>query len=69
MNLISPSQYGFVPQCKIWDNIHSITNIIELKDHKGVLLFLDQEKAYNRVDWYFLSLALTKKKFSTIFIQ
>lgn len=50
--LISPNQFGFVPNRSIWDNIHQVTNVTRSKT-PGILCFLDQEKAYDRVDWIY----------------
>ena len=52
--LITPQQYGFVPQRFIWDNINTVNCIISNKSSTGALVFLDQEKAYDRVDWSYL---------------
>ena len=48
---ISPFQFGFVPGRNIWNNIHLINNIASATPTEGALIFLDQEKAYDRVDW------------------
>ena len=67
--IISDSQYGFIPNRFIWDNIHLVNNITESKGNNGALLFLDQEKAYDRVNWSFLKLVLDTVKFPKIFIE
>ena len=61
--IISPNQFGFVINRKIWDNIHLVNNVIKANPKKGALIFLDQEKAYDRVDWRFLNICLKKANF------
>ena len=57
-NVLSYSQYGFVKNRKILDNIDLLINILQSKRSKGSICFLDQEKAYDRVDLNYLSLCL-----------
>ena len=67
--LVSPSQYGFIPNRHIWDNINTVNNIIMSHQPKGSLVFLDQEKAYDRVDWNFLINTLKTVGFPTSFLN
>ena len=67
--IISPNQFGFVINRKIWDNIHLVNNVIEANPKKGALIFLDQEKAYDRVDWRFLNICLKKANFPDKFLN
>lgn len=66
---ISAQQFGFVPDRSIWDNIHSVTNATRDPHAKGILMFLDQEKAYDRVDWKYATLALQHAGVDNKFIQ
>ena len=68
-SFISKAQFGFIPGRNIWENIHLINNIVESKPSHGALVFLDQEKAYNRMDWNFLIKCLIHSKFPKSFIS
>lgn len=63
---ILPSQTGFVPNRCILDNIflafESIEWALESNQNIGMLL-LDFEKAYDRVNWKFLSQTMEKMGF------
>ena len=56
--VLSPNQYGFIQGRSIHDNINTVTNVLRDPHAKGALCFLDQEKAYDRVDWDYLSACL-----------
>lgn len=59
--IISPNQYGFIKGRSIWDNIWALKNALEFGQHglnTGWAIFLDQEKAYDRVSWDYLSILL-----------
>jgi len=66
---ISPHQFGFVPGRQIWDNVQLINNILQSNHKTGALIFIDQEKAYDRVDWSFLLSVLTQNNFPLWFIK
>ena len=68
-NQISPSQFGFIPNRFIWENINLVANLTLSHQTTGQLLFLDQEKAYDRVDWNYLSNVLDISGFPKSFIN
>ena len=53
--VLSPNQYGFIQGRSIHNNINLVANVLRESSTQGALCFLDQEKAYDRVDWNFLS--------------
>jgi len=56
-SLIHPSQTGFIKGRLIHDNTMTISQILDYcRTHNisGALVFLDQEKAYDRVNWSYL---------------
>jgi retron-type reverse transcriptase len=58
LDLLSPNQFGFIQGRSIHDNINIVTNALREDSTKGALCFLDQEKAYDRIDWDYLSACL-----------
>ena len=68
-NLISANQYGFMKNKNIATNINLITNTLLQKQSNGSLCFLNQEKAYDRVDWKYLTKCLSYFKIDNKFIQ
>lgn len=68
-NQISPSQFGFIPNRYIWENINLVANLTLSHQTTGQLLFLDQEKAYDRVDWNYLYKILDLSGFPKSFIK
>src|SRR5208282_3315652 len=71
-HLIHPSQTGFLKGRLIHDNIMHIQLILEqarIAPSLGALVFLDQEKAYDRIAWPYLLACLHKMGFGPIFIQ
>ena len=66
---ISPSQFGFIPNRFIWENINLVANLTLSHQTNGQLLFLDQEKAYDRVDWNYLFDVLNSSGFPKLFIK
>lgn len=69
--VISPRQFGFIQGRQIWDNIHSINNLLQsrAKITNGYALFLDMEKAYDRISWPYLFASLAKFKAPIVFIN
>ena len=67
LNLISPWQIGFVPGRRIVDNILLAQELVLDLDRRlvdpNLILKLDMEKAYDRVDWSFLLFMLTQYGF------
>ena len=77
-HIIGAEQNGFVPGRFIGENnmlMHEIIQHLEEKDDKGIktkggaLLFLDFEKAFDRVDHDFMFKVLEKLAFPTEFIS
>lgn len=54
--VIHPNQSGFTIGRSIWDNVLQVNNMLmsRFKFTCGYALFLDMEKAYDRVNWEFL---------------
>lgn len=70
--IIQPYQTGFMPGRFIGDNgllLHFILQQARIKQHPGIGLLLDQEKAYDRVHPAYLRKVLTKFHLSTVFID
>jgi len=62
-SLVSDDQTGFIPGRYILDNVALVQGLVRQsrnQDHNSALVFLDQEKAYDRMSWSFLRKALTK---------
>lgn len=70
IDLISPNQFGFIPGRQIWDNIHHVNNLLQSRftTTNGYALFLDMEKAYDRINWSYLYAALSRFGAPSIFI-
>ena len=56
-------QHGFTPGRTIASNVHSVTNVLRDTTQQGVAVFLDQEKAYDRVSWKYLDACLKAHSF------
>lgn len=73
--IISPTQSAFIPNRLITDNViigyeclHKIRH--NKSKRKGlVALKLDISKAYNRIKWYLLKMAMEKMRFSTNWVD
>ncbi|CAM2111073.1 unnamed protein product [Caretta caretta] len=55
--MVHPDQTYTVPGCTIFDNLYLVRDLLELGCRDGLLftlLFLDQEKAFDRVDHGYL---------------
>jgi len=70
--IISPYQTTFIPGRNILEGVvilHEILHELKSKKSSGVILKLDFEKAYDKVDWNFLEEVLHRKGFSHTWIQ
>ena len=69
-HLITPCQYGFLPGHSIWENTFQVNNLLMSKfcTTNGYVLFLDMEKAYDCVNWDFLTQTLLHYGFPNMFI-
>jgi hypothetical protein len=72
--LISPLQFAFVPKRNIQDNMifaHELLHAFKTKRGKGGYMFLkmDMEKAFDRMEWWFLLLIMKKLGFNPIWIN
>ena len=70
--LISPDQTGFVKGRYSSDNIRTLLNIINHLDtcqRPSLLLSLDAEKAFDRVEWNFLLAILNRLNMGSRFIE
>jgi hypothetical protein len=65
-SVISSTQTAFIPGRNILEGVvmlHEIMHELRKKKHRGVILKLDFEKAYDKVQWPFLFEVLERKKF------
>ncbi|OMH78689.1 Transposon TX1 uncharacterized [Zancudomyces culisetae] len=72
--LINQSQTGFIKGRSIFDNIHMTNNLLgfgqlDPDKYNGHLILLDQEKAYDRVDWDYMIKCLNAFGLGPKFIQ
>ena len=68
--LIHPNQKGFVPGRNIHEANRLIQDVIEyanIQNINGSIIFLDQEKAFDRVEWEWLKACLEKYNFGIKF--
>ena len=69
--IISKNQTAFIPGRNILDGVvilQEVLHELRVKNQQGIVLKLDFEKAYDRVDWSFLEEVLLRKGFSTTWI-
>jgi mannosylglycoprotein endo-beta-mannosidase len=70
--VIKPNQTGFVEGRSILDNVFiaqdSLDWVVE-SDYELVLLLLDFEKAFDRIEWNFLFTALSKLGFNSTWVR
>lgn len=68
--LIDPDQTGYVNNRYIGENLRLIADIIlytNLKNHPGLLLLVDFEKAFDTIEWNYIQKALTSFNFGEKF--
>jgi hypothetical protein len=53
--IIHTDQKGFVAGRNISENNRMIDDIIEFVDEEGVIIFVDQQKAFDRMEWGWLN--------------
>ena len=67
--IIETDQSGCIIGRKIGHNIRLIEDIIEEMDDDNVILLIDQQKAFDRVEWEWLFLSLEKYNIGEYFIN
>jgi hypothetical protein len=70
--IISKTQTTFIPGRNILEGamiLHEILHELRGKKKKGIIMKLDFEKAYNKVQWLLLLEVLEKKNFPSRWIQ
>lgn len=70
--VINADQTGFIPGRHGINNIRRTLNIMSIaqtKSHPSLLLSLDAEEAFDRVDWVFLQHVLNEMGFDKVFID
>jgi hypothetical protein len=70
--LVSPNQTAFIKCRYILESVvaaHEIIHEIARKKEPGIILKLDYEKAYDRVDWSFLMEVLQSRGFSAKWVS
>jgi hypothetical protein len=68
----SANHSAFVPGRYILDGVvdhHGVLHELASRKKSGIMLNLDFEKAYDKVGWRFLEEVMTKKGFSSLWIQ
>ena len=68
-DVISTDQRGCIANRYIGENIRLVEDIIEEKDDDSVIMLLDQEKAFDRVEWNWLFAVLHAFDFPEKFIS
>jgi hypothetical protein len=69
-NIINTDQRGFVKGRNIFQGNRLLQDIIdytEMEDEEGAIIFLDQQKAFDRVEWGWIDLCFEKYGFSDCF--
>ena len=67
--IIHTDQRGCISGHYIGENIRLVEDILQSKDDDSVILLLDQEKAFDRVEWPWLYKVLTAFNFGETFIS
>ena len=71
-NLIHPDQAGFIPKRSIFNHIRlasTVINYAEVMEENGVIVALDQEKAYDKIRHNYLWKTLESFKLPKEFIR
>ncbi len=71
-SLIHPSQAGFIPGRNIYDQVwltKRIIDLAEVEEQNGMIVFLDQEKAYDKIEHDYLWRILDAFKIPESFIS
>ena len=71
-DLIHPDQAGFIKDRQAGDNTRRVVHLIQKANRKRiptVVLTLDAEKAFDRVEWSFLFATLTRYGFAPEFVE
>ena len=68
-DIIHLNQSGSIKGRKIGHNIRLIEDILESMDDENLILLIDQQKAFDRVEWDWLFYVLEKYKFGDYFIN
>jgi hypothetical protein len=62
--LIHQNQVGFIPGMQRWFNIHKSTNVIQhinrSEDKNHLIISIDAEKAFDKIQHHFMIIALRK---------
>lgn len=67
--MIDDSQYGFIKERFILDSfmaLHKTLHEVRKKNQCGILLKIDFEKAYDKVNWHFLHQMMVAKGFRNV---
>ncbi len=70
--IVGTDQTGFIQGRNSSDNIRHLLNVIytfKVKSIDGLVLFLDAEKAFDRIEWSYLFCALDKFGLGKNFVQ
>jgi exonuclease III/ribonuclease HI len=71
-SIINADQAGFMPKRSIYDQIKLLELTIKLSENRkqnGIILALDQEKAYDRIDHTYLWMTMEKYRIPKAFIE
>lgn len=68
-----PDQVDFIPQMKVWYNIHKSINVInhlsELKNKNQIIISMDVEKAFDKVYHIFMIKVLERRGLQGTYIS